>query len=110
MIRKALVAEPENGAYLDSLGWVLFKREKYDEALPYLEKAVKNSPGAGDETLWEHLADVYERLKQPAKAVEHWKKALDFADKAPFPDKKLIERVKEKIASHEKNAAKEKPN
>lgn len=106
MIRKALAAEPENGAYLDSLGWVLFKREKYEEALPYLEKAVKNSPGAGDETLWEHLADVQERLKQPVKAAENWKKALEFAEKAPFPDKKLIERVKEKIASHEKDPGK----
>jgi tetratricopeptide (TPR) repeat protein len=102
MIRKALAAEPENGAYLDSLGWVLFKREKYAEALPYLEKAVKNSPGAGDETLWDHLADVYERLKQPDKAIENWKKSLDFAEKAPYPDKKLIERVKEKIAAHDK--------
>jgi len=102
MIRKALAAEPENGAYLDSLGWVLFKRDKAEEALPYLEKAVKNSPGAGDETLWEHLADVHEKLQQPAKALEAWKKSLEFSDKAPFPDKKLIERVKEKIARHQK--------
>ena len=102
MIRKALAAEPDNGAYLDSLGWVLFKRDKFEEALPYLEKAVKNSPGAGDETLWEHLADVQERLKQPAQALENWKKSLDFAEKATYPDEKLIERVKEKIAKHEK--------
>lgn len=103
MIRKALDADPENGAYLDSMGWVLFKLGKYDDALPFLEKAVKNSPGAGDETLWEHLADVYERLKQPAKAVETWKKSLEFAEKAQHPDKPLIERVKEKLARHEKN-------
>ncbi|MGE5194162.1 MAG: tetratricopeptide repeat protein, partial [Deltaproteobacteria bacterium] len=108
MIRKALSAEPENGAYLDSLGWVLFKRGKYEDALPYLEKAVKNSPGAGDETLWEHLADVHERLNRPAQAVDNWKKSLDFAEKAQYPDKKLIERVKEKIARHEKNAGKDK--
>ncbi len=106
MIRKALAADPENGAYLDSLGWVLFKLGKYDDALPYLEKAVKNSPGAGDETLWEHLADVYERLKQPAKAVETWRKSLEFAAKAAYPDKPLIERVKEKIARQEKNEKK----
>ncbi len=98
MIRKALAAEPENGAYLDSLGWVLYKRGKYEEALPYLEKAVKNSPGAGDETLWEHLGDVQERLKRPGPALEAWKKALEFSDKAAVPDKKLIERVKEKIS------------
>ncbi len=106
MIRKALAADPENGAYLDSLGWVLFKLGKYDDALPYLEKAVKNSPGAGDETLWEHLADVYERLKQPAQAVEKWKKSLEMAEKAAYPDKPLIERVKDKIARHDKNEKK----
>jgi tetratricopeptide (TPR) repeat protein len=106
MIRKALAAEPDNGAYLDSLGWVLFKRGKFDEALPYLEKAVKNSPGAGDETLWEHLGDVYDSLRQPAKAVEAWKSALEYADKASLPDKKLIERVKEKVAGPGKEKGK----
>ncbi len=106
MIRKALAAEPDNGAYLDSLGWVLFKRGKYDEALPYLEKAVKNSPGAGDETLWEHLGDVYDSLRQPAQALKAWKAALDYADKASLPDKKLIERVKEKVAKNEKESGK----
>ena len=102
MIRKALASDPENGAYLDSLGWVLFKREKYDAALPYLEKAVKNSPGAGDETLWEHLGDVYDRLKQPAQALGAWQQALEFSGKSQFPDQKLIDRVKEKVASAEK--------
>lgn len=104
MIRKALAAEPENGAYLDSMGWVLFKREKYSEALPYLEKAIKNSPGAGDETLWEHLGDVHDRLKKPAEALDAWKHALELSQKAPFPDQKLIERVKEKVAASEKKS------
>lgn len=102
MIRKALAAEPENGAYLDSLGWVLFKREKYDEALPLLEKAVKNSPGAGDETLWEHLAEVLDRLQQKPRALEAWKKSLEYAEKAAYPDQKLIERVKQRIAEASK--------
>lgn len=106
MIRKALAAEPENGAYLDSLGWVLFKREKYDEALPYLEQAVKNSPGAGDETLYEHLGDVLERLQQKPKALGAWKKSLEYAEKAQHPDQKLIDRVKEKVAAAEKESGK----
>ena len=41
MIRKAVAEEPENSAYLDSLGWVLFKRGKLDEARAQLEKAVE---------------------------------------------------------------------
>ena len=39
MIRKALQEKPTNSAYLDSLGWVLFKRGKVKEALEPLEKA-----------------------------------------------------------------------
>jgi tetratricopeptide (TPR) repeat protein len=105
MIRKAVAAEPDNGAYLDSLGWVLFKRGKYDEALPWLEKAVKNSPGAGDETLWEHLGDVHESLQHAGHALDAWKQSLELGGKAQFPDQKLIERVKEKIT-----AAKDKPD
>jgi tetratricopeptide (TPR) repeat protein len=103
MIRKAVAAKPDNGAYLDSLGWVLFKQEKYEEALPWLEKAVKNLQGAGDETLWEHLAENYDRLKQPEKAMEAWKKSLELAEKATHPDQKLIERVKAQIGKHKKS-------
>jgi Tfp pilus assembly protein PilF len=105
MIRKALVAEPENGAYLDSMGWVLFKLGKYEEALPYLEKAVQKSAGAGDETLWDHLGDLYEVLKQPARALESWKKALEYARKSTFPDEKLIERITEKVKNREQDAS-----
>ncbi|MBI3861351.1 MAG: tetratricopeptide repeat protein [Planctomycetia bacterium] len=102
MIRKAVTAKPENGAYLDSMGWVLFKREKFEEALPWLEKAVKNLQGSGDETLWDHLADVYDRLNQHDKALDAWKKSLEMAEKALHPDQKLIERVKEKIEKQKK--------
>ena len=41
MIRKALVEEADERAYLDSLGWVLFKRGKLKEALEPLEKAAE---------------------------------------------------------------------
>ncbi|HEY2249585.1 MAG TPA: tetratricopeptide repeat protein, partial [Planctomycetaceae bacterium] len=108
MIRKALAAEPDNGAYLDSMGWVLFKREKYGDALPFLEKAIKNSPGPGDETLWEHLGDVHDRLKKPADAIEAWKHSLELSAKAQYPDQKLIDRVKEKVAAAEKKSSEKK--
>jgi tetratricopeptide (TPR) repeat protein len=96
MIRKAIAAEPENGAYLDSMGWVLYKLGKYDDALPYLEKAVKKSTG-GDETLWDHLGDLYDRLQQADKARDAWTKALEAAKKATKPDQKLIEKVEAKL-------------
>jgi Tfp pilus assembly protein PilF len=65
-----------NAAYLDSLGWVLFRRGKLDEALPYLEKAAALPEGAEDATVWDHLGDVYLRRKEPAKAKQAWEAAL----------------------------------
>ena len=99
MIRKAVVSEPENGAYLDSLGWVLFKRGKYQEALGPLEQAVKKNTG-GDATLWDHLADVQFQLMQLDKAFESWQRALKSAEADKFSDPQLIERLKDKLKQH----------
>ncbi len=96
MIRKALKAEPKNSAYLDSMGWVLFKRGKYDEALKYLKMASSDRDGE-DPTILEHLGDCLDKLKQKKPAVESWKKALVLARKDKRPDKKLIERIEQKL-------------
>src|SRR5207253_10726443 len=40
MIRIALAEEPDNESFLDSLGWVLYKRGKFAEARDYFEQAV----------------------------------------------------------------------
>ncbi len=65
----------ENAAYLDSLGWVLFKKKKYQEARPILEKAVKDKEGQHIE-IFDHLGDVYMALGDKAKAVDAWKQGL----------------------------------
>ena len=75
LIAKALKLEPENHAYLDSMGWVLFKLSRYDQALSFLLKAVNGSKDA-DPVLYDHLGDVYSALKQPDKAREAWQKSL----------------------------------
>lgn len=96
MIRKAIKAEPENAAYLDSMGWVLFKLGKFDEAVPYLKKAVEK-PTGGDSTILDHLGDCYDRLQQPEKAKELWQQAFDKAKENSNPDKKLVERIEQKL-------------
>ena len=62
MIRKALLEDKENQAYLDSLGWVLFKRGRAKDALEPLKKAaeiMKEETAARnlnpDSTILEHL-------------------------------------------------------
>ncbi|HET6323727.1 MAG TPA: tetratricopeptide repeat protein [Planctomycetaceae bacterium] len=98
MIRIALNAEPDNPAYLDSMGWVLFKLGRLEEARKLLEKAV-NTPGGGDGTIAEHLGDCYSKLNANEKAQELWKRALKESKEDSFPDKKLILRLEEKTGS-----------
>lgn len=75
LIEKAVRAEPKNGAYLDSLGWVLFKLGQLKEGLALVLKAVEVSTQP-DPTEYEHLGDIYAALEQPAKAREAWAKSL----------------------------------
>lgn len=75
LIQKALKAEPDSAAYLDSMGWVLFKLNKPKDALDYMLKAVKLNDEP-DATLYDHLGDIYSALSDSDKAREAWKKSL----------------------------------
>jgi tetratricopeptide (TPR) repeat protein len=68
----------DNAAYVDSLGWVLYKQKKYDEAKKYLQQAVETKEGQHVE-IFDHLGDVYMALGEKAKAVEAWKKGIESA-------------------------------
>jgi tetratricopeptide (TPR) repeat protein len=73
-IQKALELEPDNGAYLDSLGWAYFKMGRYDLAETPLEKAA--SKIQNDPTIHEHLGNLYLRMGKTAMAQEEWQRAL----------------------------------
>lgn len=75
-IRMALEAEPENHAYLDSLGWVLYKRSKFEEAWKYLNEAatVVDRP---DPVVLDHLGDVLYRLGRAPEAKGAWQRSLE---------------------------------
>ncbi|MEM9400352.1 MAG: tetratricopeptide repeat protein, partial [Verrucomicrobiota bacterium] len=53
-ILQALSYEPDNAAYLDSLGWVYYQMGHYEEAVTYLEKAVQNDEPNVDPVIFEH--------------------------------------------------------
>ncbi len=91
LIEKALKMEPKNGAYMDSLGWVLFKLKQPRQALPWLLKALEDSPEP-DATVLDHLGEVYMALGQPDKAREAWKKSLSLESNEAIKKKlQLIE-------------------
>ncbi len=76
MIRTAVAAEPDNRAFLDSLGWVLYKRGKFAEARPLLERAVGPATSAGDPAVLDHLGDTLYRLDRRTDAQQTWQRAL----------------------------------
>lgn len=83
MIEKAVKAEPENEAFLDSMAWVLFKLKRTEEALIWMEKAIAHSEEP-DPTLYDHLGDIYLELKKVDLARDAYTKAL-----AVKPDEKI---------------------
>lgn len=108
MIQKAVDAEPENAAYLDSLGWVLFKLGKYKEAISWLNKATDLETG-NDATIWEHLGDCYNAIKDAGEAKKAWNKALELVNEDTHPDEELIKRVEEKLKTQKSDIGKVKP-
>jgi Flp pilus assembly protein TadD len=66
----------ETAAYVDSLGWVLFRRGRLQEARQELEKAARLPNGDDDPVVWDHLGDVYARLEEPDRARACWQKAV----------------------------------
>jgi tetratricopeptide (TPR) repeat protein len=74
LIRRALAEEPFNGAYMDSLGWALFKQNNLEEAEAYLRKAVDRN--RHDPTIHDHLGDVLAKAGRAAQAAAEWEKSL----------------------------------
>lgn len=74
LISKAVALEPDNGAFLDSLGWVHFKLGRSTQALGEIGLALLVLPADG--TIWEHLGDVYAVVKDTWPAWEAWKTSL----------------------------------
>jgi len=88
MIRHALEGEPNNASYLDSLGWVEFRKGKFDQALTDLLRAAKTAE-RDDPVVFEHIGDTYLKLNRMPEALEAWQKALTLDPK----NKNLAEKV-----------------
>ncbi|HMF10791.1 MAG TPA: tetratricopeptide repeat protein [Gemmataceae bacterium] len=74
-------ADHENAAYLDSLGWVLFRRGRLADARKELEKAATFSEGKDDPVVWDHLGDVCARQSDVPRARAAWEKGVELYDR-----------------------------
>jgi tetratricopeptide (TPR) repeat protein len=70
--------DKDSGAYLDSLGWVLYKQKKYKEAKPFLVEAAKDEDAQHIE-IFDHLGDVEMALGDKDAAIAAWKKGVEIA-------------------------------
>lgn len=68
----------DNGAYLDSLGWVLYKKKQYKEALEALKQAVQDKESQHVE-IYSHLGDVYMALGDKGEAAKAYKEGIKVA-------------------------------
>ena len=89
LTRRAVALKPDNGAYVDSLGWALFKIGRVAEALREIQRAaelVKDDP-----VIFEHLGEIYLTQEHQEAAKDAWLRALELDPR----NEKLIKRFRE---------------
>jgi tetratricopeptide (TPR) repeat protein len=92
MVKKAVSLDPDNGAYVDSLGWAQYQLGRYDDAKRDLERAHDLMPD--DATICEHLADVYAALGDVVHAEQLYRRALDLAADDAADVRRKLERLR----------------
>jgi tetratricopeptide (TPR) repeat protein len=109
LIREAVEQDPQNGAYLDSLGWVYFKLGQYPEAEENLRKA--NERINTDPTIHDHLGEVYEKTGNLKMAVAQWERSLtEYAHSlAADADPEDVQKVQHKLENGRVKLAKLNP-
>ena len=98
LIRKALDASPDNPAFLDSLGWVRFRRGDIPGALPHLERAYRIFP---DPEIASHWGELLWMSGKQAEARALWARSL-----ARSPDSKPLRATIERLTGTKMEAPK----
>ena len=73
LIEKAVKLEPKNGAYLDSLGWVLYKLNQPALALPWMLSKPSNSARSRMRPSWTIWATFISRWDKPTRRLPRGK-------------------------------------
>lgn len=96
LLHRALELKPETGAFLDSLGWLFFRRHDLARAVPTLERAVALEPD--EPVIAEHLGDAYLGADRKQDAVGAYRRALESARTSTDPDAAALRpRVERKL-------------
>jgi tetratricopeptide (TPR) repeat protein len=80
LIRKAVQKRPNDGYFVDSLGWAYYRQADFAQAVKQLERAVELKPD--DPVINDHLGDAYWKVGRRLEATFQWKQALDLKPEA----------------------------
>jgi tetratricopeptide (TPR) repeat protein len=110
LIRQAVDLDPNNGAYLDSLGWAYFRTGDLDQAETHLKRAIERF--SKDPTVHDHLGDVYFKQGRTKDAIAQWERSLqEWAHASPSEsDPAETAKVQKKLESAKVRLAKEMAN
>jgi tetratricopeptide (TPR) repeat protein len=110
LIKRALAEDPDNGSYMDSLGWAYYKQDLLAEAEDSLRQAAAREHN--DPTILEHLGDVYFKRGKLDLAAAQWDRALEeWRHQMPTdvePEK--VAALEAKISSLKRRIAQQKSN
>ncbi len=75
MARKVIENERDNNTYLDTYGWVLYKRGKLRESEEIFKEIIES--GEEDAEYYEHYGYILMKRKKCKEAIIFWEKALE---------------------------------
>lgn len=87
LIERALAIKPMEAAFIDSLGWALYRLENFAEAVVHLRKALELFP---NDEVAAHLGEVLWVMGEQLEASTVWQKALELAPESAVL-KKIIQ-------------------
>jgi tetratricopeptide (TPR) repeat protein len=79
MLRRAVAAQPRNPAFLDSLGWALYKAGDFSGAEQLIGRAVRLRRGQ-DAVLYDHLGDAQHRAGNTSAAEKSWRRSIELLE------------------------------
>lgn len=104
LVQQALTQRPNDGYFLDTLGWIYFRKGNYSEAALHLARAV--SLTGDDVIILEHYADALLANDQIVEAFDIYKRAFRFASEAKGDEQlaeaqdRLLNKLKKLVSDH----------
>ncbi len=94
MLILATQLQPDDGYIADSLGWVFYKMNDFESAIPHLERAVELEPY--DATINDHLGDAYWQVGRQNEARFQWERTVNNSEEN---EAELKEKAQDKLAN-----------